>query len=1080
MTLTRSTPEDRRLSRRRRGHAPFPLQTLLWMAASSLLIAAGLLLAWQSRLDDLSAGSAGLASGGLIQVNQLRSADTLQPLLTGYDSPRQRTRAARVLLDAIRKNRPFENLRWLNREMRNVDEQVGRTPRPAGQSPGAALRAHLIVREPAAFSRSLLLWSIIYFTVFYLVFFAWWRMGFSGDWTFLPAIHLLTGIALIMMVALRHPLRDELLFRDFAVGVALGCPILLLAASDRFNHRRLQVLHYAPAVAAAVIFVLLEMFGSGPGTSTAKVNLWFFQPVELIKLLLVVFYAAYFSRRWEHLRDLKEKGFGMQRLPEWARLPRFNHLLPVAICTAGALLMFFVLKDLGPALVISCVFLMLFAVARARPGLSVLGLLLMVAGFAAGYLRLLSGTVFGRIQMWLSPFDNTAQGGDQVAQSLWALATGGALGSGIGWGDAAVIPADHTDMIISSIGEEWGFLGVFAIFLLYGYIAYRGFRIAREASGVFAFFLALGATSLLVMHAVVIFGGAFGAIPLSGVAAPFLCWGKSSMIANFVAVALLLSVSARPGVTAPVTQPFRNSGQNVLWILLVCGGLLLARAAWIQLIHAPDIAARDALALVAGGSQGVVRNPRITAVENLVPRGDIYDRNGILLATSSWSQLEANREKLRSLGVSLEECCSKADRRHYPFGGLLFHILGDRRTRARYGAGNTSFVEKVSNNYLQGYDDVADILPAMRRLRQPNQPALTKLIERDKTLRATVDIRLQQRAARILADALVKAHKRAGALVAIDVDTGDLLASVNLPVPAGSPPVEPSAEGGTRAVRERVRPYEDVARFGAYTPGSTFKLVTALAALRKDAASWTQHESCRLLGDGRAGTQIRGYGRTVRDDAGDPAHGNITMQDAIRISCNAYFSQLATYQVGADALSRTADLFGISTHRTVPLKKTLPDAGYGQGEIATNPLQMALVSVTIARGGALAEYQPVFRTTTARRIEPERVVSEDSARRLSEAMRLVVTSGTARRLLAASPVPIAGKTGTAQVGNAKRGPGWTPDDDVAHSWFTGFAPYGAKKRIAFAVFVEHGGYGGAVAAPIAAQLVLAAKELGVI
>ena len=141
----------------------------------------------------------------------------------------------------------------------------------------------------------------------------------------------------------------------------------------------------------------------------------------------MLFLAGYFSAKWEWLRELREK-----RLPRWLRwleVPRFAHALPVMCGVACALALFFLLKDLGPALVTGFLFLTMFAVARGRAGLALLGVALLIAGVWIGYSYGTPHTVVERISMWLSPWDNNVHGGDQLAHSLWALATGGPWGS---------------------------------------------------------------------------------------------------------------------------------------------------------------------------------------------------------------------------------------------------------------------------------------------------------------------------------------------------------------------------------------------------------------------------------------------------------------------------------------------------------------------------------------------------------------------------------------------------------------------------------------------------------------------------
>ena len=163
--------------------------------------------------------------------------------------------------------------------------------------------------------------------------------------------------------------------------------------------------------------VALLVFGSGPGASGAKVRLFFFQPVEVIRFLLVLFFASYFARRWEFLRELKEK-----RIPVRFNVPRLDHALPVMLAVALAIGFFFLQKDLGPALVLAGLFLVLYGVARARSGLA-LGAVAVLA--AVGWLAYTIGyppVAVTRIGMWLQPWSNGLAHGDQLVHSLWAMA----------------------------------------------------------------------------------------------------------------------------------------------------------------------------------------------------------------------------------------------------------------------------------------------------------------------------------------------------------------------------------------------------------------------------------------------------------------------------------------------------------------------------------------------------------------------------------------------------------------------------------------------------------------------------------
>ena len=125
----------------------------------------------------------------------------------------------------------------------------------------------------------------------------------------------------------------------------------------------------------------------------------------------------------------------------------------------------------------------MYGVARGRWAIALGGLVVLVGGFVAGYLLRISSTLMARIEIWQSPWDNGARGGDQVAQALWALASGGWTGTGLGQGMPQIVPAAHTDLVIAAIGEELGFVGLLIVALLYAVLVARGFRIARQASG---------------------------------------------------------------------------------------------------------------------------------------------------------------------------------------------------------------------------------------------------------------------------------------------------------------------------------------------------------------------------------------------------------------------------------------------------------------------------------------------------------------------------------------------------------------------------------------------------------------------
>jgi cell division protein FtsI/penicillin-binding protein 2 len=310
----------------------------------------------------------------------------------------------------------------------------------------------------------------------------------------------------------------------------------------------------------------------------------------------------------------------------------------------------------------------------------------------------------------------------------------------------------------------------------------------------------------------------------------------------------------------------------------------------------------------------------------------------------------------------------------------------------------------------------------------------------------------------ILARAATSSGVRKAAVVVVDAETGELLSSVSYPWP----------ESGAAVADITKESLLDRARYGLYPPGSTFKLVTAAAALRLDPGLNQLAFTCSRLPDHRVGARIPGH-RPIRDDVLDrQPHGRQTLREGLVHSCNAYFAQLAV-RLGTHPLARTAQTAGMvfpdegtPAHRA----EELPHAGYGQGAVLTTPLRLARVVAAIASDGTIREPSVVRGGPSA---DPKPFLPASSARLLAGYMREAVTNGTGRSLRG-HPVRIAGKTGTAEV-----------DGAASHSWFAGFAPAGpAARRIAFAVILEHAGYGGGGAAAVAGQVVSAAAALELI
>jgi cell division protein FtsW (lipid II flippase) len=1097
MAVTFTSAADRDATRRVRVARRLDGQDLL-LPLTSLAAILAISLAYGGQA--LAARATASTSGaGVANVNDAPNATDLEPRLApAFPHDGDRRLAARELSRSLQRSRDegrslqhvgailsvmvpaatidrTPGLQVYAGRLRTAREQAARarqtppdTIRLFTASDLAAVKPGLVVRSPEDFARQTLTYGAAFIIAFYLVAALWRLRGVEGDRLLLIAAHLLTAVGFAVLLGRPDPIRDTLLFARYTEGIVIGLAIMAAVSLLDFRKAAFLELSYLPLVGALCLSAILVLFGDGPGASDAKVNLGPIQPVEAIRLLLALFLAGYFTRRWELLRQ--------------ARGAALAHVLPVVGGVALALVFFFLQKDLGPALFLSCVFLAMYAVARGRIVVPLAGLALLAGGFYLGYRLHISETLAARVAMWRSPWDNGVFGGDQVAQSIWALATGGLTGTGLGISDTRYLPAGHTDLVFSAIGEDLGIVGLAAVAAVYVLLGWRGFRVAMGAAGDYGFFLATAVTLFLVIPALVMGAGTLGLTPLTGVVTPFLSYGGSAMAANFAALGILTAIRQRRGQGEhrgkgiETTAPFRTPMRYLRGTLAAATAALMVTLVDVQIVRANQFVVKPQLGIQADGGRRYQYNPRVLDVVSLIPRGSVYDRRGVLLATGD--PAIARQSTHPSCAEPIERC--------YPLGGAAFHLLGDLPTRINWGASNTSYVERDAESRLRGFDDQArvvqtsdrsgrrsstlrrdygEIVPLLRHRRDPDHPAVKALLSRDRDLHLTVDAGLQRRLAAILSAHARKSATGQAAAVVVDPDTGDVLALVSYPWPAMERQSAHAPDADKAALLDR-------ARYGLYPPGSTFKLVTAAAALRRDLDLSGTMFGCIRLPDGRVGAKLPGR-RPIRDDVSDShPHGTIDMHDGLVRSCNAYFAQLAL-RVGPDAILETALKLGISVSPSGSLQRlreTLPQAGYGQGDVIASPLRMARVAAAIANGGVLREPRVI---AGGRDVEgpthPDLLLPPEAAERLARYMRDVVLEGTGRSLRG-HPGRIAGKTGTAEVAGA-----------ASHAWFVGFAPHGpATRRIAFAVIIENAGYGGEAAAPVAGDIVSAALASGLI
>jgi cell division protein FtsW (lipid II flippase) len=390
----------------------------------------------------------------------------------------------------------------------------------------------------------------IYLVALGLIHLAFVITGRRMDEILLPAAALLAGLSLLLM----NRLPQDLVVQSVAgielplgklqlVWILLGFTLLGLTAVVVRSDGWLRRYKYTWAAAGIALLLLVFVFGSVVGGARLTLHIGPFagQPSELLKVILVVFLAAYLAEN-RALLAMSSTRMGALTLPP---LP---YLLPMLAMWGLALAIVIVQRDLGAALLYFLVFLGLLYVATRRIAYVLFGIALFLAGGALLYV--LFTHVQDRINIWIDPFADAQGAGYQVIRALYAYGRGGILGTGLGAGlpsvgDVPSIPAIHTDFVFAALAEELGMLGALAILGLYLVIAERGFRIAAAATDDFRALLATGLTLVIVVQAAIITGGNLRVLPLTGVTLPFISYGGSSLLVNGAVIGLLLALSDR-------------------------------------------------------------------------------------------------------------------------------------------------------------------------------------------------------------------------------------------------------------------------------------------------------------------------------------------------------------------------------------------------------------------------------------------------------------------------------------------------------------------------------------------------------
>jgi peptidoglycan glycosyltransferase len=369
-------------------------------------------------------------------------------------------------------------------------------------------------------------------------------VGFQGDQLLMPLALGLTGIGFILVERLAPTLLLQQL-TWLVVAAGTFCATILIP-------RDVSVLaRYKYTWALLGLLLLISPLLPVVGREINGARIWVgitgvaqFEPWELVKVALVIFFAAYLDEYREVL-STPPRRFGP------VPVPPIPYLIPIVGMWLVAMLVMVSEKDLGAALLFFGIFLAMLYLATGEPFYVVLGLVMLVAGGFVAYHAF--AHVAARIDVWLAPFESDLRFDQayQLTQGLFSLANGGVLGAGLGNGMPERIPVVWSDFVFDAFTEEVGFVGALALLAFYLVFVYRGMLIALRAPTTFLQLLAGGLSFIIAFQTLVIVGGNAKLIPLTGITLPFVAYGGSSLVTNFMLCALLLRVS---GITARVRR----------------------------------------------------------------------------------------------------------------------------------------------------------------------------------------------------------------------------------------------------------------------------------------------------------------------------------------------------------------------------------------------------------------------------------------------------------------------------------------------------------------------------------------------
>ncbi len=859
------------------------------------------------------------------------------------------------------------------------------------------------VRTPAQFKKEFFTWITVFVLAFWVLYIALYVKNYRSDQFILPLIMFISGIGVMILYSIQDPLRDEI----YGSGMARYTALVLLAfavlvfifkqnpvnwfyQSNWFDplHRLLLPLRgtaaglkaprgYSWLLASIGLTLLLAVLGTGPEGSGVKVNLFGFQVSELSKYLMVVFFATYFAVNAGYFRNIPNN--------RW--LIRNN--MSMFLLFVFLLVIYAVLGDLGPAVVLCLTFLFFYSFARNEffemiLAAVILGALLLITGkilnssgnnylpwvallacmgtFAYAFFKkkyesvffitlvissfiLLATLPFGftrrladRNGMFANIWENKLVGGDQVAHGVWSLNSGGFTGQGLGRGMSDLMPAHHTDMILQTIGEELGFITLIALFFAFGLLVYRCILAARRTGKPFMFYVMAGVAIATMLQFMLIAAGTLGLLPLTGISVPFLSKGNAGIIVTLTAFLFVLIMSNERGDKVEmeyVKKHFDNVNTYAILSFFCVVLLFVGTLIWYQ-VKSDRYIVKPALVLNKQGEWQYSYNPRIGLMLREIKAGNIYDKNGVLLATSDKKIFEKNRTKLLSVGANpalYREQLSRDQHRYYPFGSDLLFWLSDynkeiaREETAGYAAEFRHYTalrgfdvsytttERTSDRYkenrflpptkksselaLYDYSALAPFIKAGKK---------SKLLEeqnkKEKDIWLSLDVTMNEKINELIQSKTPYKNFRTS-VVAIHSGTGDVLVSASNPSPSYKDlklisNIDPEDYRNIfkQVFGDRTVVPRDLGITYTSRPGSTVKIIDAYAAINQYGLSATGFKFFVHPAE------------VIRP--GEPSAQEVDMRQAVVRSSNVYFIKLINEKDLQSSLFSLYDILGMN------------------------------------------------------------------------------------------------------------------------------------------------------------------------